>query len=279
MQYPCSLQREFECACSLTSSILQRVIGSNDVEITVKRIDDGGVEGEPCAVLYPAESKSIAAVVYPTAERMKQIQSLASDSERPLLIINPQWRDEGNIVSDFGFFWQRNAVIEFLAQFVPSYYLKEKRIGSPGTISAATGSRFASGGVVRVLRQWPGQYECYALAADGSSQLLQSVEVEPQYKDLDEMISLGRQQKLEIFNIAVKATDIYAESGSMGGINDEDATESEETDKKKELEYLSDADIDVLDSASLRRILISRGQPASGKISKLRERVKDLYTR
>ena len=46
----------------------------------------------------------------------------------------------------------------------------------------ATGTRFVSGGVVRLLRQWPGPYEAHAMAADGSSQLLESAGAEPGYK-------------------------------------------------------------------------------------------------
>lgn len=297
MQYPCSLQREFDCACTLTKSILQRIIGEGDTTIASKRIDDGGVEGEPCAVLYPAETKSIFAVVYPTAERLPQIRSLASKSERPLLLINPQWKDEGNVISDFGFFWQRNVALEFLAQFESTYYLKEKRIGSPGTINAATGMRFSSGGVVRVLRQWPSSYECYALAADGSSQFLQAAQEEPKYKDLESMIAIGRQKKLEIFDIAMRVTDVYAssayseeENSAVGEIWDHDgkfpvADEDKDSKTPKDLKggipvakTMREADVDALDSASLRRILLANGQPTSGKISKLRERVKALLT-
>jgi hypothetical protein len=284
MDYPCSLQKEFDCACSLTKSLLQRVLGDANANINAKRLDDGGVEGEPCAVMYPSDTKSIAAVVFPTAERLQQIQSLAKDASRPLLIVNPQWRDDGNVVSDFGFFWQRNAAIEFLSAFVPTYSLKEKRIGSPGTINTATGTRFTNGGVVRVLRRWPEPYECYAVAADGSSQLLQIVQNEPKYNELDAMIKQGRQQKLEIFKLAMKATDIYAElarsSDEVGVNEDEVANESsvvgDGSIENREMTDLSDADVDALDAASLRRLLMAAGQPASGKISKLRERLKEF---
>lgn len=43
----------------------------------------------------------------------------------------------------------------------------------------------------------------------------------------------------------------------------------------EELAILSDADIEALDAASLRRLLLGMGLPASGKISKLRERVRE----
>lgn len=42
--------------------------------------------------------------------------------------------------------------------------------------------RFASGGVIRVRREYPGGYEAYAMAADGSSQLLATLPKEPSYQ-------------------------------------------------------------------------------------------------
>ena len=42
-----------------------------------------------------------------------------------------------------------------------------------------------------------------------------------------------------------------------------------------ELGGLSDADIEAMDAATLRRLLLARGQPASGKMSKLRERLRE----
>lgn len=42
------LVQEFDTACALTKSLLQRLLGAGTA-INAKRIDDGGVEGEPCA--------------------------------------------------------------------------------------------------------------------------------------------------------------------------------------------------------------------------------------
>jgi hypothetical protein len=53
------------------------------------------------AVLFP-EDRSIIAVVFPTADRLKQLQAYAKAQGRLLLIINPQWRTEGQVISDFG---------------------------------------------------------------------------------------------------------------------------------------------------------------------------------
>lgn len=107
--YPCSLQEEFQVVSSLTTSLLQRVLGDPTASILVRRLDDGGVEGEPCAVLYPDSAGphkgAIAAVVYPTAERLSQLKELAKVADRPLLIVNPQWREEGQVGVECSLLW------------------------------------------------------------------------------------------------------------------------------------------------------------------------------
>lgn len=279
MDYPCSLQKEFNTCCTLTVALIQRVIGGSSKIIISRRLDEGGVEGEPCAVLYPETSKEIVAVVYPTAERLKQIQDLAKVADRPLLIVNPQWSEAANynIISDFGIGPWRKAAMDFIDTFQPTYILKEKRIGNPGTINAATGTRFSSGGVVRVLKEYPGSFEVHAMAANGSSQLLTVTGTEPTYKDLEELIRDGRRKKLEIFAVAEAVTYVYASSDQQERDNDgdEQQEENESTPSIGDGESLTAADIEALDAASLRRMLGRRGLATSGKITKLRERLKE----
>ena len=49
-------------------------------------------------------------------------------------------------------------------------------------MDAATGTRFVEGGVVRVLRSYPGEFQVFAMAANGSSQQLAAVQGEPSYQ-------------------------------------------------------------------------------------------------
>lgn len=50
------------------------------------RVDDGGKNGEPCAVVYP-KNKSVVAVVFPVAENLEMIQKIIEfDPSRPLLV-------------------------------------------------------------------------------------------------------------------------------------------------------------------------------------------------
>ncbi len=55
---PLRSTQEFDTACALTRSLLQRLLGS-DVDLKAKRIDDGGVEGEPCAGGTPAAAAPV----------------------------------------------------------------------------------------------------------------------------------------------------------------------------------------------------------------------------
>ena len=129
------------------------------------------------------------------------------------------------------------------------------------------------------------------------------------------MITRGREAKMEIFRVAQLATAVYGTSSGGSGSSDGFDDDSAEGDDQEmgstgsggavgeaaaaaaaaaasaagsgsdagsggiggepELGGLSDADIEGMDAASLRRLLLARGQPASGRMSKLRERLRE----
>lgn len=113
---------------------------------------------------------------------------------------------------------------------------------------------------------------------------------QPLAQDLDAAIKRGRAAKLEIFAVARKATAVPGFGGSSGsgsgsqdgaeaGSSGEDASATSNAGASgaaaEELGGMSDADIEGLDAASMRRLLLGRGLPASGKASKLRERLRE----
>jgi hypothetical protein len=51
VDYPCSLAKEFNTAANLTRLLLEKLGVAGQIQ--QKRLDDGGVEGEPCSVLFP----------------------------------------------------------------------------------------------------------------------------------------------------------------------------------------------------------------------------------
>ena len=74
----------------------------------------------------------------------------------------------------------------------------------------------------------------------------------------------------------LQCTQVYA-SGSGSSADEGEGGEGGAggSASSEELAALSDADIEALDAASLRRLLLGAGLPASGKISKLRERLRE----
>jgi len=82
-------------------------------------------------------------VVWPTAEKLPILKKLAADSSvGQLLIVNPLWKTEGNLVSEFGILpWDRKANEEFVARFEKTYSLYEQRIGAPSSVNLARGTR------------------------------------------------------------------------------------------------------------------------------------------
>ncbi|KAH9576653.1 hypothetical protein CY35_01G173900 [Sphagnum magellanicum] len=102
--YPCGIRDEFIACSKMITAMFKSMspLGDKD-EVLTRRIGEKDNEMDPVGLLYPAD-KSIAAIVFPIAETLKQVRSLASsDESRPLLLVNPQWRLAGQVVSDFGF--------------------------------------------------------------------------------------------------------------------------------------------------------------------------------
>jgi hypothetical protein len=53
-------------------------------------------------------SERLAAVLFPTGDTLTQLRHLdAERGDRLVLVINPQWQPEGQIISDFGCGWLR----------------------------------------------------------------------------------------------------------------------------------------------------------------------------
>jgi hypothetical protein len=302
--------KEFDVACALTTALLRALAGDAKLSVLAKRLDASGETDQPCAVLYPeGGGDALAAVVYPTGDRLKQIRQLEGVAGRALLLVssaaplvgrskrktsekptnqpladhrplpkikfqvNPQWREEGQVVSDFGIEPWKAAALSFLDGFERSYSLRERRVGNPGTVDIVTGTRFASGGVLRVRRAWPGGWEAHACAADGSSQLLGApAESEPSYKALEAALEEGRRQKLPIFRVARLAT-------RLGGAGEGEAAAAAPAAAAAEGGAaagggaLTRADLAAMDAAALRRRLAAAGAPTSGRLDTLRERL------
>lgn len=258
VDYPCSLQKEFDTACALAEALLAKL--APGAEAVGKDVGEAGTEGEPCRLLYTRD-KSVGAIIYPTAERLKDIEGAVAMLES-LVIVNPQWSDgRGQVISDFGFGPWRKRAEDFLATFERSDSLVETRIGNPGSIDTATGERFVNGGVVRVLRAYPGAYDVHCVIADGTSAFLTTADARPGYKELEAAITAGRAQGMEIFT---RGREIWR--GSTAGVA---VTAGSSPSRGATAE-----DVDLLDKSTIHRMLLARGLPTSGRLSTLRERLK-----
>ncbi|KAK9819742.1 hypothetical protein WJX72_001819 [[Myrmecia] bisecta] len=274
VDYPCSLQKEFEACCSLTRLLLEELLGSG-TKLLTRRVESGGGQGEPCCVIYP-ESKAVAAIVFPTADRLSQIKALAKEEGRALLIVNPQWRESGQVVSDFGIGPWKRAAMDFLATFRDSFLLAEQRIGAPGSIDMARGDRYNSGGVVRLLGGHPGGHEVYILASNGSSQRAGMFQHAPSYRELEQLLRDARAAKLDIFEVARRASVQFADDSSD---RTDPASSTGEGADGGGPGSLSEAQIDAMDAVSLRRSLAAYSLPTSGRVAKLRERLKEAVAK
>jgi hypothetical protein len=70
--------KEFETIVGVTKALLQQLTGEASA-MKVQRIDEGGIDGDLCAVLTAGDKQAVA-VVWPTAEKLKQIKQLAEVS-------------------------------------------------------------------------------------------------------------------------------------------------------------------------------------------------------
>lgn len=152
--------------------------------------------------------------------------------------------------------------------------LSEQRVGSPGSIDPVTGQRFVTGGVIRVLLSHPRCYQVYALATNGANQFLGSYDERPTYQDLEELLVEARNENLKIFEVARKSSAISSAATYTEGSSISD----KQPQMPEALGQPSDAEINAMDVSTLRKYLNNRGLPTSGRVVKLKERLKESYS-
>ncbi|KAG6546740.1 hypothetical protein Mapa_011929 [Marchantia paleacea] len=246
--YACGIREEFQACCKVVTGMFKEMTGNE--EIVSRRIGEAENEQDPVGLLYPA-SKSVAAIIFPIAETLKQVRSLAEKERAPLLIVNPQWRSSGQVVSDFGFGpWRRQAE-EFVKTFEKTYVLLELRVGEASNIV------YGTGGVVRILKCYPRNWEVYLMAWDGTSELISDTPTQPSYRDLEQLVTEAR-----------KRIPWKAPPRILGG------SEPAPPPLPASLSgALSVEQIDEMDVTAVRRALMALGLPSSGRLSTLKERL------
>lgn len=120
--------------------------------------------------------ENLACVLFPTPQTLKQIRSIAeSKPNRLVILVNPQWNEQGNIVSDFGLFpWEKKANTEFVETFSWAYAAQSLRINGDYCKWLFT---YPQGWQVSVLKG-PTESEC----------ILQSSEDRPSFKQVQDIL-------------------------------------------------------------------------------------------
>lgn len=100
---------------------------------------------------------NLAAVLFPTAETLSSVRSIAEARPEGLtMLVNPQWQ-AGQLVSDFGWGPWRARNEELVGSFQETYTFKQLRI---------------QGEDVRVLYAFPGRWQVHVAEDDGSLPLV-----------------------------------------------------------------------------------------------------------
>ena len=126
--WPGGLRQQFKAAVPLVERILKHLKQQPGLEGPLKPeiIDDADAVGA-------WSGDSLVLILFPNPETlMNQVKKLCESTTNPnrlVLLVNPQWSTQGQIVSDFGIFpWQKKAAEDFLSTFSPGYSVQNTRI-------------------------------------------------------------------------------------------------------------------------------------------------------
>lgn len=162
--WPGGIRQQFRAALPMIESLLLRLKRSEGLEgrITAEWIDEGDCVGA-------WQSEKLAAVVFPTADSLKDVRRIddALSGNRLILVVNPQWQPEGQVVSDFGFGKSRRAAERYVASLDEIYYLRRIRV---------------LGDEVRVLRCYPSRWQVHYVRAAGDTELISVEQEKPTYQ-------------------------------------------------------------------------------------------------
>ncbi|KAK3237438.1 hypothetical protein CYMTET_52489 [Cymbomonas tetramitiformis] len=244
---PATMMDEYTAARALAVSILGNLRG--DSKVMAQRIDDG-IQSEPMG-LFLTELRDIAVLVFPTADSLDKIRLLEKDP-RPLILVNPQWSMQGNVVSDFGFGPWRQRAEEFVQAFVTTYSLEESRIGNSSSVDPRV---VLDSGVVWVQHAYPVGWQAHLVADGTSSGLLGMLPTSPKTKDLQELLKLQSVRQLSSA-VAEVASSRLKDPGSLEGVP-----------------WFPDMEIEAMDKRMLFAALTAYRAPTSGRLGQLKERL------
>jgi hypothetical protein len=168
--WPGGIRQQFRAALPMIESLLLKLKRSEGLEgrITAEWIDEGDCVGA-------WQSEKVAAVVFPTADSLKEVRRIddALSGNRLILVVNPQWQPQGQIVSDFGFGKNRRTAERYVASLDEIYSLRRIRV---------------LGDEVRVLRCYPSRWQVHYVRAAGDMELISVEQEKPTYQRVLEIL-------------------------------------------------------------------------------------------
>lgn len=183
--WPGGIRQQFKAAAPMVEEMLLELKKDPELggRLTPTIIDDGDAVGA-------WTSDNLAIVLFPTAETLKQVRSIAEARPQGLVILaNPQW-NAGQVVSDFGFGPWRARNEELVGSFRETYTFKQLRV---------------LGEEVRILYAFPGQWQVHVAEDDGATPLVWTGAAVPSYAELEALLrarpgskaSMGWAQRLQ----------------------------------------------------------------------------------
>merc|ERR1711988_697784 len=112
-------------------------------------------DGDAVVMFQSKCEKPFFAVTLPTADVLGELKDLDKKlgAKGVLLIVNPQWSTEGQVISDLGFGPWKKANEEFIASFDLTYVQRQLRI---------------KGQQVQLLKSYPcPEWQVFAVSPDG----------------------------------------------------------------------------------------------------------------
>tara|TARA_B100000401_G_C52731968_1_gene684036 strand:+ start:179 stop:1078 length:900 start_codon:yes stop_codon:yes gene_type:complete len=172
--WPGGIRQQYQAVAPMVGELLKQIgTDGNAAEVRQKIVDDA----DAVVVLSTAGAK---AMVFPTAETLGDLKSIATENDGLLATINNQIRtndDGSNLISDLGIGPWRKKNEEFLASFELTYWISEQRI---------------QGETVRLLKSYPHPWQLFVLTdmASGSAEpeCIKTFDEKPSYKELESLL-------------------------------------------------------------------------------------------
>ncbi|GAB4819753.1 hypothetical protein N2152v2_006799 [Parachlorella kessleri] len=169
--WPGGIRQQYRVALPTLEGLLRRLKAYPGLEgrITAEWLDQSDCVGA-------WQSEKLAAVLFPTADTLPALRQIenALSGQRLMLVVNPQWQVEGQVISDFGFGQARRRAEQFVSLFEDIYCLRRARV---------------RGEEVRILKCYPGAWQVYYIRNGDEPLLLACEDTKPCYQRLEELMA------------------------------------------------------------------------------------------